>query len=83
MMPSESDRHAWIPLGVILVILFGLTLVAGAGPWMLANLAPSVNAFLRALASIFGLSAVVHLVLLLPFALLHRIMARLTGLDIG
>ncbi|MBA4379092.1 MAG: hypothetical protein C0393_00105 [Anaerolinea sp.] len=82
MMPSSSDRHAWLPLGLVIGILFGLTVLAGAGPWMLANLAPSFNSFLRGLAAIFGLSAVVHLVLVLPAVLLHRILARLTGVDV-
>jgi hypothetical protein len=68
---------------LILGVLIGLTLLAGAGPWMLANLAPPFNNFLRALAAIFGLSAAVHLVLVLPFALIHRFLTHLTGVDIG
>jgi len=83
MMPSSSDRHAWLPLGLVIGILFGLTVLAGAGPWMLANLAPPFNSFLRGLAAIFGLSAVVHLVLVLPAALFHRVIAKVTGVDVA
>jgi hypothetical protein len=83
MMPSASDRHAWLPLGLVTAILFGLTILAGAGPWMLANLAPPVNSFLKGLAAIFGLSGVVHLVSVLPVALFHRALARLTGVDVA
>jgi hypothetical protein len=83
MMPSASDRHAWLPLGVIAGVLFILTLIVGAGPWMLVNLAPPFNDFLRALALIFGLSAAVHLILAFPILLLHRVLSRLTGLDVG
>jgi hypothetical protein len=83
MMPSASDRHAWLPLGLLTGGLLGLALLAGAGPWMLANLAPAFNAFLRASALIFGLSGIIHIILILPFLLSHRLIARLTGVDIG
>ena len=83
MMPSASDRHAWFPLGLLSVSLFGVSILAGAGPWLLANLAPSFNSFLRALALIFALSAIIHAILILPFLLLHRVLSRLTGVDIG
>jgi len=83
MMPSASDRHAWLPLGLLVAGLVGLAILAGAGPWMLANLAPPFNNFLRALALLFGLSAVLHALLIIPFFLLHRILAKLTGVDIG
>jgi len=83
MLPSASDREPWLPVGIGLGVLLFLAVMAGAGPWMLANLAPPVNSFLGGLAAIFGLSAGVHFLLLLPFALIHRILARLTGVDIG
>ena len=83
MMPSQSDRHAWLPLGLLVTGLFAAAILAGAGDWMLANLAPPFNQFLRALAMIFGLSGVLHFLLILPFLLLHRILTRLTGVDVG
>ncbi len=83
MMPSASDRHAWRPLGLIVGALITVALLAGAGPWMLENLAPPFNSFLQALALILGLSAVFHLMLILPFLLLHRGLAKLTKIDVG
>jgi hypothetical protein len=83
MMPSASDRHAWFPLGLLAGALLGVVILAGAGPWMLENLAPPFNSFLRALALIFGLSGIIHVLLILPFLLIHRLLARLTGIDIG
>jgi hypothetical protein len=83
MMPSASDRHAWLPLGLLAVGLLGVALLAGAGPWMLDNLAGPLNSFLRVLALIFSLSGMLHIILLIPFLLLHRLAAKMTGMDIG
>lgn len=82
MLPSESDRHAWLPLGVWAAVLFSLALFAGAGVWMLANIAPFLNDFLGAVAALFGLSIILHVLLLLPTMLLHRIASRVTGVDV-
>jgi len=82
-MPSTSDRHAWLPLGLTVAALLGVVFLAGAGEWMLLNLEPPFNAFLRGLALIFGLSALVHAILILPFLLIHRLLVKLTGIDIG
>jgi hypothetical protein len=83
MMPSSSDRHAWRPLGLLAVALLGFAILVGAGPWMLENLAGPFNSFLRALALIFSLSGALHIVLILPFLLLHKLLAKVTGVDIG
>jgi hypothetical protein len=83
MMPSESDRHAWLELLISIGVLFSITLIFGAGPWMLSNLAPRLSNFLGFVAVIFGLSNVVHVVLILPTALIHKLLARLTGVDVA
>ena len=82
MLPSQSDRHAWLPLGVSVVVLIGLALFAGAGSWMLLNLAPPLNAFLRSVATLLGLSAAVHAILIPPVMLLHKLLARWLGWDV-
>jgi len=82
MMPSVSDRHAWLPLGLLIGALVGLAILAGAGLWLLENLAPPFNAFLRALAIIFGLSGILHIIIIPPFFLTHKLLSRLTGVDI-
>ncbi|MCC6500420.1 MAG: hypothetical protein IT313_09165 [Anaerolineales bacterium] len=82
MTPSESDRHAWLNLALAVGLLFAVALLVGAGPWMLSNVAPLVSEFLSSVAVIFGLSAAVHAVLVLPIALIHKLLARVTGVDI-
>lgn len=83
MMPSESDRHAWLELVISIGVLFSITLLLGAGPWMLSNLAPRLSNFLGFVAVIFGLSNFVHILLILPTALIHKILARVTGVDVA
>jgi hypothetical protein len=82
MMPSESDRHAWLELVVSVGILFAIALLVGAGPLMLANVAPLVSNFLSSVAVILGLSSVFHAVLILPTMLVHKLLSRVTGLDV-
>lgn len=82
MMPSASDRQAWLPVFLLAAGLVGLAILAGAGSWMLVHLAPPLNEFLRALALIFSLSATIHILLILPFSFLHIILAKLTGIDV-
>lgn len=83
MMPSESDRHAWLELLISIAIVLALALLFGAGPWMLSNVAPRLSNFLSSLALIFGLSVLGHILLIMPTALIHKILARLTGVDIA
>lgn len=82
MLPSPSDRHAWLPLGVTIAVLLGIAVLAGAGPWMLEHVAPGLNRFLLSAAVVFGLSAALHALLIIPWGLLHMLLTRLTGLDV-
>lgn len=82
MLPSRSDRRAWLPVGIFIGFVVILAAFAGAGAWMAANLAPLLNRGLQGLAIIVGVSLAVHLVLLPPFWLLRRSLARLTGLSV-
>jgi len=83
MMPSESDRHAWLELVISVSVIFAIALLIGAGPWMLNNVAPLVSQFLSSVAVIFGLSSAVHIVLVLPTALVHKLLTRATGVDVA
>jgi hypothetical protein len=83
MMPSESDRHAWLELLISIAVLFCIALLFGAGPWILSNVAPRLSTFLSAVGAIFGLSAFVHILLILPTALIHKLVARATGVDVA
>ncbi|NWF64080.1 MAG: hypothetical protein HXY38_07220 [Chloroflexi bacterium] len=77
MLPSDSDRHAWLPLGLWMIVLLLLAVFAGAGMWMLQNLAPLLDPLLRSAALLFALSNIVHIVLLIPFYGLRQFTAYL------
>ena len=82
MLPSASDRRAWLPVILIVAVLGGLALLVGAGPWLLANLAPPLNRLFELLTTVFGLSLIMHLALLFPVAFLRRLLNRVTGLAV-
>ena len=82
MMPSESDRHSWFPLGLWAAALLALAIFSGAGTWMLENLAPLLDNFLFSVALLFGFSNAVHLVLLFPFFVFHRLLVYIMQVDV-
>ena len=83
MLPSQSDRHAWLELVIYIGVLLVIVLFFGAGPWMLSTVAPRISNFLSSVAVIFGLSGFVHVLLILPTALIHKLLARVTGVDVA
>ena len=83
MMPSASDRRAWLTVALFGGLIVALALLAGAGPWLSQNLAPYLTQALNALISALSISLAVQLALLLPVYLLHRLLSKATGLDVA
>jgi hypothetical protein len=82
MLPSESDRDAWLPLGLWIAALLALAIASGAGTWMLANLAPLLDDFLFSVALLFGFSNLLHIILLFPFYAIHRMLVYVMKVDV-
>ncbi len=82
MLPSESDRHAWLPVLLTAIVLLATAVLAGAGPWMLDILATPFNQFLRGTALVLLVSVIIHVLLIIPLALIHLLLSHLTGLDV-
>lgn len=82
MMPSRSDRRAWMPVAIIVVILLTLALLAGAGPWMWGNLASPLNQIFQVLVLVFGISLVIHVILVFPLLISRKLLVRLTGINV-
>lgn len=82
MLPSASDRQSWLAAGIGLAVLLVLALLAGGGPWMAINIAPGLNRGFHALAGVFGISLVLHIILLLPVWLMRAALSKVTGLQV-
>jgi hypothetical protein len=82
MLPSPSDRRAWLPLATALGMLAGLAWLAGAGGWMMENLAPLLAAAMYVAAVVFLISILAHVVLLPPVWMVRKLLSRLTGLEV-
>ncbi len=66
MLPSQSDRQAWSPIILFLLLIGVLIWIAGLGPAILAHLARPLTIALHWLATMCAITIVVDL----PFALL-------------
>lgn len=82
MLPSETDRHAWLPLGLWIGALLAIALLAGAGAWMLNHLAPVFDPLLRSAALLFALSNIVHVMLWIPLYAVRRLLAFLMAVEV-
>ena len=66
MYPSASDRRSWLPMFVLLFMILLFFILLGAGPWMIDVLIPGFNQLLLGLSIVLGISALIHVVLLIP-----------------
>jgi hypothetical protein len=82
MLPSNSDRRAWLPVVMFASLLLFLAILAGAGPWMVSSAAPRLNQVLRVLALIIAISVGVHLLVFFPFRLVRSFLSKLTKLQV-
>lgn len=82
MLPSASDRRAWLPLGLTVLALLGASLLAGIGPWLEQHLAPVLEALFLSAAVVFAISAGAHLLLVMPLWLITRSLMRWLKLEI-
>jgi hypothetical protein len=82
MMPSASDRRAWPSLVLFILVVTGVTVLAGAGPWLEQYLVPWVVRGFRAAAIVFAVSFLLQLLILLPVWGLRMLISRVTRLRV-
>ena len=82
MLPSASDRRAWLPVILVLLFLLGLILLAGVGPWLLARLGSPLKSAIDALTMVLGVTVLIHFVLLPPIYAIRKLISRMLRLQV-
>jgi hypothetical protein len=82
MMPSPSDRKAWLPVSIFVGVLIIFVLLVGIAPWFLERIGDQINLVFRSSAIVFGISSSLHLVVLLPAWGIRRLLSRLIGIKV-
>jgi hypothetical protein len=82
MYPSASDRRSWLPIILLVVGIIIVSVLFGAGPWMI-QVAPGLNGFLLEVATILGICALIHVVLFLPLWAVRLLIVRTTGMRVA
>ena len=82
MLPSKSDRASWVSAGLILAVLLGIGVAAGLadrlGPWLV-----SIGlSFASTLTSVFLMTVVMDLILLIPVLAIEALISRILGQEI-
>jgi len=83
MMPSESDRRAWLPLILVGIGLLGISLLLGIGPWLMSHFKVVFLTALNAINMVFGITIIIHFFLFPPTWLLRKIISRITHLQVA
>jgi hypothetical protein len=82
MLPSASDRRAWLPLLVFVGVLLALLVYAGFDALVLNLINGPVDTAIRALAAAFTITVALN-VIFVPFIwLLEQSIMRVTGLKV-
>jgi hypothetical protein len=82
MLPSSSDRRAWLPMFLVLAALLAVMLLAGVGPWLLTTFSASLRSAINAITMVLGVTVLIHLVLLPPAIFMRKVFSRLLKLQV-
>ena len=82
MMPSTSDRRAWLPLLLVMAFVTALVILIGVGPWIVTKLGSIIKSAVDAVTLIIATTALIHLLLLLPAWLIRKIISRISGYQV-
>jgi hypothetical protein len=82
MMPSASDRRAWLPLLVVIMIFTGIVLLFGAGPWLLSHFGLFIESGINSIIIVFSITVLIHMILLPPAWIIRKIISRVSGYQV-
>ncbi len=83
MLPSASDRRAWLPVGGLLAAVGLLLYGAGAAPLVMDWIGAPLAAGVRVVASAFSITVGVDLLILPLLWVIEKIIIRVTGLKVN
>jgi hypothetical protein len=83
MVPSRSDRRAWLTLSIFIISLLVIGLLIGVGPWLLENAAPVLDRALQSLNVVLLISSAIHFIMLVPLYSLRKVVVHMLGLRIS
>ncbi len=83
MMPSGSDRRAWVSVTTALIIVAVALYYAGAAPLVLQSVGEPLAAGVRVMASAFSITIGVDLLMLPLIWLIEKGIVRVTGVQIN
>ena len=72
MLPSASDRSAWVPVGLMIGVVAVFVALLGLGPQAAALIFTPLEQLLRALAGLFTLTVALDLLLIVPLWIVQR-----------
>lgn len=73
MLPSPSDRKAWVPVGAIFAVIYMVVVVISMGSPTSSLLVKSANSIAQVLIRAFGIAAILNLFFFVPLILLEKI----------
>lgn len=83
MFPSKSDRKTWLPISLMVLILFGLSWLGGGDSWMKLYLLPVINQACDSISAVFLMSITAYLAIVLPLHLIRKLFYRsLKGIEL-
>lgn len=83
MMPSASDRRAWLPVTIMLGLVGVGLYYFGAVPLVAQSVGEPVAAGVRVIASAFSITIGVNLGIIPIVWLIEKLLARITGLKVN
>ncbi len=82
MLPSRSDRGAWMPILLFVLLVVGLAWLAGIGPAMVERLGRPLDVAAPWLAAVYGFTLVADLPFVLLIVACERLLQRLRGMRV-
>lgn len=82
MLPSRSDRGAWMPILLFVLLVVGLAWYAGLGPALLERLGQPLDVAAPWLAAVYGFTLVADLPFVLLIVASERLLQRLRGMRV-